>query len=187
MDLLDSDPDLAWEEFYAFAWKLTRLRQPQALRSLPVEEREDVISDTVQSLQENDFRLLRTYENRGKPFAVWFWKVLMRRALDRLRYLSTRQYEQIPDGAVNRTPLPADEAASRAALEVVRATIERLTPRCRVMLLAVAEGYKPKDLLDFDSLPYDDNKKLGDQLKNCRRSLIKALAKQGYSVDDLLG
>jgi DNA-directed RNA polymerase specialized sigma24 family protein len=187
MDLLDSDPDLAWEEFHAFAWKLTRLRQPPALASLSIEDREDLLADIVQDFQENDFRLLRRYTNQGRPFAAWFWLVLKRRALDRLKAMKTRGYEAIPEGIVDRIPLPTEETGSRAALEVVRKAIRGLSPRCRVLLLATAEGYKPKELLDLDSLPYEDNKKLADHLKNCRRSLINALAKQGYTVDDLLG
>jgi hypothetical protein len=104
-----------------------------------------------------------------------------------LKARKTRQYAAIPKWIVDRTPLPTDETGNRAALEVVRVAIQQLSPRCRVLLLATAEGYKPKDLLGLESLPYKDNKKLADHLKNCRRSLINALAKQGYTVDDILG
>jgi DNA-directed RNA polymerase specialized sigma24 family protein len=187
MDLLDGDPERAWEEFHAFAWKLTQLRPSAALSSLPHEEREDLLADIVQDFQEDGFRLLRTYENRGRPFAAWFWVVVKRRALDRLKAMKTRAYEEIPYWVTDTAPLPSDEIGSREALEDVRGVIRQLSPRCQLLLLATAEGYKPKDLLELGSLPYTDNKKLADHLKNCRRSLIKALAKQGYTVDDVLG
>lgn len=187
LDLLDTDPDRAWEEFHAFAWKLTRLRQPPAVLSLAVEEREDLLADIVQDFQENGFRLLRRYQDRGRPFAAWFWLVLKRRALDRLKTMKMRDHEAISEEFQGGGPSPTDETGSRSALEVVRALIRQLSPRCRVLLLATAEGYRPKDLLELGSLPYTDNKKLADHLKNCRRSLIKALARQGYAVDDLLG
>ena len=89
--------------------------------------------------------------------------------------------------ATGATPLPAEEVSSKAALDDIRLVIKQPSPRCQLLLLATAEGYKPKDLLEVRSLPYSDNKKLSDHLKNCRRSLIKAMAKQGYTVNDVLG
>jgi RNA polymerase sigma factor (sigma-70 family) len=154
---------------------------------MPMEDQEDLLADVVQDLQADDFRRLRTYSNQGKPFAAWFWQVLRRRALDRLKADKVRAHGEIPLGATDRAPLPLDEAGSRAALEDVREVIRALSPRCQVLLLATAEGYKAKDLLDLDCLPYTDNKKLADHLKNCRRSLVKALRKRGYEVDDVVG
>ena len=187
MELLDSDPQRAWEEFHAFAWKLTQLRQPVALASLPHEEREDLVADIVQDFQQDQFRILRRYENRGRPFAAWFWLVVKRRALDRLKAMKIRDYEEIPGWVMDDAPLAAEEVGSKAALEDIRRVIKQLSPRCQLLLMATAEGYKPKDLLELESLPYTDNKKLSDHLKNCRRSLIKAMAKEGYTVDDVLG
>lgn len=187
MDLLDRDPDRAWEEFHTFAWKLTRLRQPPALASLSIEEREDLLADLVQDFQKDDFRLLRRYKDEGKPFAAWFWVVLKRRALDRLKIMKRRDYEPITESMIDGNPIPTAEAEGRVALEVVRATIKTLSPRCQVLLFATAEGYKPKELLGLESLPYKDNKKLADHLKNCRRSLVRALEKQGYVVEELIG
>lgn len=187
MDLLDSDPDRAWEEFHAFAWKLAQLRQPGPMARMSHEDREDLLADTVQDFQADNFRRLRMYRNQGKPFAVWFWQVLRRRALDRLKAEKRRAHEEIPYGIADTTPLPIEEVGSRAALEDVREVIKQLSPRCQLLLLATAEGYKPKDLLGVSSLPYTDNKKLADHLKNCRRSLIKAMAKRGYTVEDVDG
>ncbi len=187
MDLLDSNPRRAWEEFHAFAWKLTRFRGPGALVRLSNEEREDLLADIVQDFQRDQFRILRRYENKGRPFAVWFWLVVKRKALDRLKAMKIREYENIPDWVMDSTPSPAEEASGKTALEDIRKVIRQLSPRCQLLLMATAEGYKPRDLLELESLPYADSKKLSDHLKNCRRSLIKAMVKQGYTVDDFLG
>jgi DNA-directed RNA polymerase specialized sigma24 family protein len=186
LDRIDRDPQRAWEEFHAFAWKLTRLRPPAVLSSLTPEDREDVLAEIVQDFQKDDFRLLRSYQDRGRPFAAWLWRVVKHRALDRLKAMKTRQHEAIPIWVTDPAPLPAEEIGSKAALDTVRRLIKQLSPRCQILLLAAAEGYKPKDLLDLGSLPYTDNKKLADHLKNCRRSLIKALEREGYTVDDFL-
>ncbi len=156
----------AWEEFHAFAWKLIQLRQPVALSSLPYEEREDLLAEIIQDFQQDQFRLLRRYENRGRPFAVWFWLVIKRRALDRLRAMKVRRYEDIPEWVRDTTPSPDEEASSKAALEDVRYIIRELSPRCQLLLMASAEGYKPRDLLGLETLLYTDGKRLSDHLKN---------------------
>jgi DNA-directed RNA polymerase specialized sigma24 family protein len=153
---------------------------------LPPEDQEDLFSEVVQELQKDGFRLLRMYRNQGRPFAVWFWLALRRRALDYHRAAKKRGHSDVPPWLPENGPYPDGIVENREALRDLERIMEGLSERCQVLLLAAAQGYKPKELVGLLGLPVDHNKKLADHLKNCRRSLVKALARHGYTVDDVL-
>ncbi len=184
LDLLDSSPAEAWEGFYAYAWRLVQLQPPRPLRSLPEEEREDLLADIIQDFQESNFRLLRTYENEGKPFSAWFWRTLWNRAVDRLKYLKRRRHEGLDDGYQATGTLPDRLAEARDMLDHVRSALTRLSPQCQLVLQAAAEGYTSRELQVLLQLPRDENKKLSDQLRYCRRRLVDELAQLGIEVTE---
>jgi len=186
LDHLDSDPEGAWEGLYIHAWRLVRAWRPPAFARLPGPDQEDLFVDILQDLQEDGFRQLRSYENRGRPFASWFWQILQRRALDAFRAMKRRRYEPLSDWMTEPAPLPDQVVESSEALRDLEGVMAELSPRCQLLLKATAEGYKAKDLVELLSLPADHNKKVADHLKNCRRSLVKAMSRRGYTVRDVL-
>jgi RNA polymerase sigma factor (sigma-70 family) len=184
LDLLDRSSGEAWAQFYSFARRLLELRAPGVVRRLQPEDREDVLADLVQDFQESDFRLLRTYRDTGRPFAVWFCKALRNRALDRMKYNNRRAHEELSPTLPLHAVSPHIRAEFQDALERVAEAFDRLSPECRLLLGSAAEGITPKELERLLGLPAGENKGLADRTRNCRKRLRKKLGDVGIDVSE---
>ena len=183
---LDRDPELAWSRFHVFAWKLLSAHPPLVFRELPKESREEIISDIVLACREDDFRLLRGYEDRGVPFAAWVARLARNRALDCRRHDEVvHRHREAALVADTLPPLPPpDEAAgNRQLLEAVREAIRRLGVRCRLLIEAAADELKPVEIARLLGNPVEDNKKISDALRACRRTLRQMLRRQGLEFE----
>jgi DNA-directed RNA polymerase specialized sigma24 family protein len=185
LDALDSEPAKAWEGFYRFAVRLLRSRPPRIFASLSIEEREDVISTIVLHCCRDEFRMLRTYRNMGRPFAAWLVLVARNRALDRLKQIarapSNRGLEMDRSQPVDPRATALEVAEVGQALEVTRRCIGELGESCRLLLWGAAEGLTPKGLTSLLGWPTDWNKKASDALRECRRQLRLRLAECGVN------
>jgi RNA polymerase sigma factor (sigma-70 family) len=184
--LLDVDPERAWSGFHVFAWKLLTTHLPAAFRDLPRETREEIISDMVLACREDDFRLLRNYRDQGTPFASWVARLAQNRALDRLRHQKVverhRAAEVVASGGASE--LPDDAASNRQILDAVRQAIRRLGVRCRLLIEAAADELKPAEIARLLGNPLEDNKKVSDALRACRRTLRQILRQRGLEFGD---
>jgi RNA polymerase sigma factor (sigma-70 family) len=186
LDMLDPAPDKAWEELYVFTWRLVQLRAPVIFRCLSEEDQVDLFEELLFDLQRDDFKKLRRYENEGKPFASWFWKVLYNRTLDFMKYTQRRQHEDASDLSEvleNMGASPEVQAEMAELLRQVEAALQHLSPQCQLLLLAAAEGYKPEELRILLGLGAGENKRLSDQLRHCRKKLTDELGQSGFTVE----
>jgi len=186
LDLIDIDRARAWELFYAFAWKAIHLRPPPAMQTLPKEEREDVIAETLRRFVENDFALLRHYENRGKPFVKWLWVMFKWRSLDVHKASRMKDHEELRESMPDEAPGPDELAERRVMLDEVRLVIRDLSVKCQALILATAEGHTPKDLMDLFPGEATDNKQMSDKVRSCRLQLVRRIQKAGYRMEDIL-
>ena len=69
---LDRSPDRAAESLCRFALKLLTVSPPGALRTVPYDERDDVVQELILHFLRDDFRVLRSYRNTRHSFAGWF-------------------------------------------------------------------------------------------------------------------
>ncbi|HEX7878775.1 MAG TPA: sigma-70 family RNA polymerase sigma factor [Candidatus Eisenbacteria bacterium] len=183
---LDRDPELAWSGFHVFAWKLLSAHPPLVFRDLPREGREEIISDIVLACRADNFRLLRGYEDRGVPFAAWVARLARNRALDRMRHdeVVDRHRDSVTRIAARPLSEPADEAVdNRQLLDAVREAIRRLGVRCRLLIEAAADELKPAEIAHLLGNPIDDNKKISDALRACRRTLRQMLRRHGLEFE----
>jgi len=183
---LDRNPELAWSRFHVFAWKLLTAHPPLVFRDLPRESREEIISDIVLACREDDFRKLRAYEDRGVPFAAWVARLARNRALDQARHVEVgkRHRDAAVEASISPPPEPPDEGASnRQLLEAVREAIRRLGVRCRLLIEAAADELKPIEIARLLGNPIEDNKKISDALRACRRTLRQLLRRQGLEFE----
>lgn len=176
---LDSEPNRAWEEFYDFAWKLLVSHPPPVFRDLSQESRDDLISEIVLDCRANNFRLLRTYENRGLPFSAWLARIAKNRAIDHQRHLdvAARLNGSLP--APSAEP-PERTAESRQLLDAVRECMRQLGQRCRLLLEAAADEFKPAEIAVLLGLPRQEGKRISDSLRACRKNLKELLRKRGF-------
>ncbi len=193
LDLLDSDPELAFELFYAFTVKLLKIGPPRVFLSVDQSRRQDLLHDVILHCCREDFRVLRQYTDRGRPFAAWLQLVTRNKVLDFLR--ADRHSAALPlDGDEEDGPeIPVPDTAPGAdlqidrhrTLELVRAALAKLSDACRILIQGAAEGYKPRELTRLMGWPADWNKKASDDLRECRKRLRKLLADMGLSPEEL--
>jgi RNA polymerase sigma factor (sigma-70 family) len=193
LDLLDQDPKLAFGEFYAFARRMFEACPPRSIRMVHEDLREDLIHDIIVHCCEDDFRVLRTYRDQGRPFVVWFNFLSRNKIIDWLkkqrgaekeeeRVDLDSQFERVQPGQ----KLPPDrDVARRALLQATVRSMDELGERCRLLLLSAAEGLKPREMARFLGSAPGDNKKISDALRECRRQLRYRLRQAGINPESV--
>lgn len=181
---LETTPEKAWAEFHDFTWALLTAYPPPVFRDLPRETRDDIAADIVMSCRQDDFRLLRSYRDRGVAFAAWVARLARNRALDHVRHAEVVGRNTQPAGGASAPP-PDDQAAHRELLAAVRDALQQLGIRCRLLLEAAADELKPAEIALLLGDPGQDGKKVSDALRACRRTLRQLLRKRG--IEPALG
>lgn len=182
LGLLDSSPTLALDGLYRFTWKLMAARPPRIYRSMSREDREDCVVDLVVGLADRDFRRLRTYRDHGRPFASWLCTTATRHAI---RWLVGRRAT---------VELPADLAADDPAPDPVLGSLRdeiaecmaKLSPKCRTYLICLADGMRPRDVVQFLRLDMEENRAVSDDTRYCKEKLRSLLASRGITPESVL-
>lgn len=195
LDLLDSDPDRAFEEFYRLACEVLHSMPPRPMRDLSNEDRQDLTHDIVYHCVKHEFRVLRQYRDRGKPFTVWLYAIAHNRALDFIRSRGckpdTVSIHEDPDGKGLENVLSDRKESNDSRIELgdllnaVRKAISSLGDYCRVLLEMAADEFTPREMVQVLRLPADQNKKISDDLRYCREKLRKRLAAGGIDIGRL--
>jgi RNA polymerase sigma-70 factor (ECF subfamily) len=93
------------------------------------EDAEDLVQDAfVRALEKLD-----TFE-RGRPFAPWFFRLLTNRGLNARKSRALRQTSAVPDEAAAPGESPAESAERADVRERLRAALEGLPPKQRVVV-----------------------------------------------------
>ncbi len=179
LDWIDSNPDRAFEAFFSFACKLFQTCPPRILTSLSAHDREDCISEVIVHCIENNFRVLRTFQKRG-PFAAWLLTTARRKTLDHIR--STPKLLELEPQRIAASIGYEASVHHRELLEAVQACYTELSDRCKLLLSAAGEEYKPIEMTALLGLPKTQNKQVGDWLRNCRQRLRSCLAAKGFEA-----
>jgi len=195
LQLLDSDPEQGFAEFYRLARALLTVSPPRVMWQVPADKREDQIHDIILHCCRDDFRVLRRYQDRGKAFAAWFMLVARNKILDHLRSKDSDSGVPLAEedsenpGVVLRdgTPLADAQTEQRQIIELVREALQMMSDKCRILIEGAAEGYRPRELTKLLGWPADQNKKASDDLRECRKRLRRLLGEQGLDPEQLRG
>lgn len=191
LDLLERDPDRAWEGFYEFVERLMRASPPRKLRQFPAQDHQDMIHEFIVHCCKDSFRVLRKYRNLGKPFAAWLLHVANNFLLDRLEVLPPDPVDPRPSTQEDETerlieliPDPRRGPDWAAIIRQYRALIVRclaeMSIECQILIrAALIDGRKPREILLLMGLPKDTNKSLSDRIRNCRYGLARRLIDGG--------
>ena len=183
LDLLDSDPDRAFAEFYRFAVALLRKKPPRLLAGLSKEDREDFIHDFIYHCVKDGFQVLRQYRPMGRPFAVWLYAIACNKCVDfvRSKGRSPRQVSihEDADGKGLENLLADPQEGPEGKLEkselvdIVSKGISMVGEYCQLLLNMAADGLKPKEMARLLGLSEDQNKKVSDDLRYCKEKMMK--------------
>jgi RNA polymerase sigma factor (sigma-70 family) len=192
LDLFDSDPDRAFEEFYLLASEVLHVQPPRPMLGLSHEDRQDLAHDIIYHCVKDDFRVLRSYRDQGKPFTVWFYPIAHNKTLDFIRSRgrkpeTTSIHEDVDGkGLENVLSNPKDNTGSRIELadllNAVRKAVASLSDYCRMLIEMAADEFTPKEMAQVLRLPADQNKKVSDDLRYCREKLRKRLSTGGIDI-----
>ncbi|HEV8700009.1 MAG TPA: sigma-70 family RNA polymerase sigma factor [Candidatus Polarisedimenticolia bacterium] len=180
LDLLDSDPERAWTEFYEFARKALSIMH--ILRTFGPDAMWDWIHDINIHCCRDDFKKLRTYRPREKKtFAGWLHTVALHYLIDQGAYYPPATEE--PD---ENLPVPGPPAMERQIyrdlLERVQRRLAQMDEKCRRLLKLASEGRKPLEITKILNLPEKKNKEISERIINCRSRLARALRRDGIDL-----
>jgi RNA polymerase sigma factor (sigma-70 family) len=193
LDLLDTEPERGFAEFYDFTRRLLAVHPPRVYWQTPERHRADLVHDIILHCCRDDFRVLRRYQDRGMAFAAWLMLVARNKILDFLRAkdssagISLAEEDDENPGVHLRDPEPpVDERVDRQKIiSLVRTALEDMNDKCRVLIEGAAEGYKPRELTRLLGWPIEWNKKASDDLRECRKKLRSYLYQQGLDLEEL--
>lgn len=177
---LDTDPTRAQEGVHLFVWKLLRSQPPPQLKRLPPEDREDEIGKLVAYFIKDGFRVLRRYQDRGRPFAGFVAVAANRRATSRLRQNAIEQARVVridpdPPDELQYDPDPIRRIHALERLQRVRDCWGTLPERCQILLKAAAEGRPPRAMVILLGWPSNANQKVSETLRQCRKKLKRCV------------
>ncbi|MFH1845664.1 MAG: hypothetical protein ABIF77_20965 [bacterium] len=198
LDQLDSDPDRAFTDFFRLATAALLTAPPRPMVGLSRADREDLIQDIIYHCAKDRFRVLRRYEDKGKPFAAWFYTIAYRKCFDVYRSphrqvapvdsFSDEQAGRVwEETAVDGNPGPDEPVAWKEAVALTREAMGELDDRCRLLIELAADGYAPREMTVFLGPAGQDNKKISDDLRYCRRRLRNLLVERGIDLEEILG
>lgn len=192
---LDKEPDAAFKDFYLFAVRLLRSCPPRPMRSLNEDDCQDAIHDIIYHCVKDDFRILRQYVSKGRPFAAWFYALAHNKCIDIIRSKG-HQPEGLsihPDKdeseLMNLLPDPGENEGKRFELSdllsIVKKALTLLGDYCRLLLEMAGDEFTPREMVAVLRLPAEQNKKVSDDLRECRRRLRRKLSEDGIDIESL--
>lgn len=196
LDLLDVDPEKAFDEFYRYATILLTTQPPHPLQQADADHRQDLIHEVILHCVRGDFQVLRRYENRGRPFAAWLYTIAHHRTSDILRRERRGNDCLTPihatsDGppleGVLENPGPSSESHAEFAelVDVVKRIMGQIGDYCRLLLELAADEFTPREMVVALRLSAGENKKVSDDLRYCREKLKNRLAEAGINFKEL--
>jgi DNA-directed RNA polymerase specialized sigma24 family protein len=196
LDRLDSDRDTALRHLHAFTVQLLTVCPPEALRRAPAGMRQDLIAEVFWHCVADDCRVLRSYHDRGTPFARWLLLVARNRIHDCTKAMKNRilagaaittDPRWTVDVIEDQHPLQDVQRKHRLLLSHVRERIATMRRECQLLLWGSAEGLSPAEMTLLLGWPTNWNKKASDALRECRNRLRSLLHRDGIDPGELLG
>ena len=133
------------------------------------EDAEDLVQEAFMAVLQR----IDTFE-AGRPFAPWFFRILVNRGLNARKARSLRAMEQVPEAAASAHPSPERHAEREELQRRLRRAMETLPERQRVIVqLSELEGFAGTEIAEI--LEISDGT-VRWHLHEARKTLRKALA-----------
>jgi RNA polymerase sigma-70 factor (ECF subfamily) len=133
------------------------------------EDAEDLVQEAYMAVLQR----IDTFE-AGRPFAPWFFRILVNRGLNARKARSLRAVDEIPEATAARGPTPEREAERTELRERLRKAMDALPQRQRIIVeLFELEGFGGPEIAEI--LEISDGT-VRWHLHEARKTLKKALA-----------
>jgi DNA-directed RNA polymerase specialized sigma24 family protein len=169
------------------------------MKSLTTEDRADLVSKLVMRCVQDNFRILRTYEDRGKPFANWLLVVAQRMAVREARrvrahvpiVLDHQDHSRLHEESLcDSGPSQGANLELKETATTIMECLREMNPKHRTLLIGAANGMTGRELavLLHGALTGDDAldaqlaKNALDSLRYARRLLRRRLRDHGIDV-----
>jgi RNA polymerase sigma factor (sigma-70 family) len=182
---IDSDPQACMSLFWDHAYRQLRSCPPGLLKRVSPENREDIISDIFMHCVADDFRVLRTYSNVGKPFACWFMRTANRVILMWYRKKGKWPvlWEDFSVEGTNRfepvDPKPVSTPDQKRIAGIVDECIMALKEYCQLLLRLAGEEYKPREIAPMLGKDLSEAPDISEELRQCRKKLAQLAVTRG--------
>jgi DNA-directed RNA polymerase specialized sigma24 family protein len=207
MDLLDTQPEMAREQFMSLAFRYLEARPPGIFLNCWYYEPLDFSIEVVRHLVDSKFKRLRKYENTGGKFAYWLRRVARNRAQDLIRERMQGDRREVGGatgdefgsegtarGVLAVGPGQAKFRAAQATpidgalVERVLQAIESFRGTLCYCLLSwrLLRDYDNQEITRILGWPPEENGKVGNRFRTCRIKLTERLADLGITEKDLL-
>ena len=195
LGLMDSDPNSAADLFCRFAMSLLETKPPRIFRSLSVDEQSDLTTDIVIHCIDMNFRILRKYEDKGSPFAAWFYFIARNKAIDYIRRKDADVDVVVanPETGFDPLEITEDRRAYHAASDEVKEMLDEIdkcwmemSEKCRLLLKLAAREYKAQEMAELLRKPKDMATKIANDLGYCRKKLTNLLSEKGLAPEEFL-
>lgn len=189
LDWLYKDWRRAAEGFADFAYRVLKSRPSRLLSSQATDDQDDLIQRTILHFIEDECRILKTYQARGRPFRDWFVTVAQHKMMDIVRQAShdakkTVCPQEDMDSMTSNEPDPSCSVTSREAIRAVTHCLGQMKLKCRILIRAFYDGLSFPEMAVLIGLQPEQNKKASDDLGYCLKKLRTMLDYDGYALSD---
>lgn len=193
--LIDSNPDRAKLLLWQFVVAFFRATPPRFYRRFAESEREDLVSEFYLTLVDRDFRKLRQYRELSAGFGAWLNRVASNWLASILRARQPQPIvesitpiddEHAPIDLMDSRPGPADDLGHKQVYDAVMKTLRALEAMCQYLILAVADGMKPREMVVALGRPPEDNVRIAEKHRYCLAKLKRLVEGEGVDVTPYL-
>jgi len=198
--ILDIDREKAFKEFYLHVEPILRFNPPRQIYILAPEEREDCLQEVFIHFWKEGCSVLKKYlkkvEETGKEinFNGWFYITARNKIISYIRELNRlpdmfslgddSEGDGLPDKLTGRNNGTEKKMDLEKLIRIVGEIIIEMRIRCQMLLSMAASGLKPRDIASI--LAEDDNKKISNDLRYCRKKLKNLIHNRGVRLSDYL-
>ena len=190
LELIDIDPQLAFNGFYRFAMAFFDNSTPAIFRGLVKEDREDLSHNIISRCVENNFKILRKYRNfPDVPFSAWFYILVRNECLDHIRRVTpTISLDDCANEGVNRNVAETGAHNNpgiyeyKEVVSAIQNVLSDLGAYCQLLLQMASDLLKPRQMVLLLGMRKNQNKKISDDLRECRKKLENRLYEKGIDI-----
>jgi DNA-directed RNA polymerase specialized sigma24 family protein len=183
LDLIEREPQTAFEQFSEFAIALLRTRPPRIFGDLSRADREDMIHEIILHCRKDDFRVLRQYRDRGFPFSTWFQRTAHNKVIDFIRSRPAQGDPNIEEQTdTDRGPSVEMQPDVEALIDSTLSALSEMKIECRLLILAGGLEFSPLQMTRLLGWQRTQNKKASDMARDCRRRLKQLLDRAGVDL-----